>query len=82
VIVCTHSCKLATAMVPAKPGAVHCAQVRMAAASYQMPRLRRMWTHLERQSGAGSTRGGMGEAQKEVDKRLLRRAVPLASPLD
>ncbi|PNX72023.1 GTPase HflX-like protein, partial [Trifolium pratense] len=30
-----------------------------------------MWTHLERQSGGGQVKG-MGEKQKEVDKRILR----------
>lgn len=48
-------------------------QVDMAAAEYQLPRLRRMWTHLERQSGAGAGNvKGMGETQKEIDRRLLR----------
>eukprot|EP00252_Welwitschia_mirabilis_P002891 TRINITY_DN128_c0_g1_i9.p1 TRINITY_DN128_c0_g1~~TRINITY_DN128_c0_g1_i9.p1 ORF type:complete len:161 (-),score=21.42 TRINITY_DN128_c0_g1_i9:108-590(-) len=37
---------------------------------YQLPRLSRMWTHLERQ--AGGMVKGMGEKQIEVDKRLLR----------
>lgn len=46
-------------------------QVELAQAEYQLPRLTRMWTHLERQSGAGQVRG-MGEKQLEVDKRLLR----------
>jgi GTP-binding protein HflX len=45
-------------------------QVALAAAEYQLPRLTRLWTHLERQSG-GRTKG-MGEKQLEVDKRLLR----------
>ena len=46
-------------------------QVELAAAEYQLPRLTRMWTHLERQAGGGKTRG-MGEKQIEIDKRLLR----------
>ncbi|KAK9834031.1 hypothetical protein WJX81_004759 [Elliptochloris bilobata] len=45
-------------------------QVHLAQLDYQLPRLTRMWTHLERQAG-GRTRG-MGEKQIEVDKRLLR----------
>lgn len=45
-------------------------QVEYAATEYQLPRLTRMWTHLERQS-AGKVRG-MGEKQIEVDRRLLR----------
>ena len=47
-------------------------QVALAAASYELPRLKRMWTHLERQMGSGAMRAGMGEKQKEIDKRLLR----------
>ena len=45
-------------------------QVELAQCEYQLPRLTRMWTHLERQAG-GRVRG-MGEKQLEVDKRLLR----------
>lgn len=40
---------------------------------YQLPRLTRMWTHLERQAG-GQVKG-MGEKQIEVDKRILRTQV-------
>ena len=46
-------------------------QVEYAATEYQMPRLTKMWTHLERQSGAGKMRG-MGEKQIDIDRRLLR----------
>jgi GTPase len=49
-------------------------QVELAATTYQLPRLKRMWTHLERQMGSGAMRAGMGEKQKEIDKRLLRCA--------
>ena len=49
-------------------------QVELAAATYELPRLRRMWTHLERQMGSGAMRSGMGEKQMEIDKRLLRCA--------
>lgn len=45
-------------------------QVELAQSEYQLPRLTRMWTHLERQAG-GQTKG-MGEKQIEVDKRILR----------
>ncbi|KAL3845268.1 hypothetical protein ACJIZ3_002671 [Penstemon smallii] len=45
-------------------------QVSLAQMEYQLPRLTRMWTHLERQSG-GQVKG-MGEKQIEVDKRILR----------
>lgn len=40
---------------------------------YQLPRLTKMWTHLERQAG-GQVKG-MGEKQIEVDKRILRTQV-------
>jgi hypothetical protein len=42
---------------------------------YQLPRLTKMWTHLERQSG-GQVKG-MGEKQIEVDKRILRNQVSI-----
>lgn len=45
----------------------------MAQLEYQLPRLTRMWTHLERQ--AGGLVKGMGEKQIEVDKRILRTQV-------
>ena len=47
-------------------------QVELAQAEYLLPRLRRMWTHLERTEGAIGTRGP-GETQLETDRRLLRR---------
>jgi GTPase len=49
-------------------------QVELAQAQYLLPRLRRMWTHLERTEGAIGTRGP-GETQLETDKRLLRRRI-------
>jgi GTP-binding protein HflX len=49
-------------------------QVELAQAEYLLPRLRRMWTHLERTEGAIGTRGP-GETQLETDKRLLRRRI-------
>ena len=60
----------------------------MAQLEYQLPRLTRMWTHLERQAGGGAGGGGgavkgMGEKQIEIDKRLLRdRVVLLRRKLD
>ena len=50
-------------------------QVELAQAEYQLPRLTRMWTHLERQ--AGGMVKGMGEKQIEVDKRILRKNISL-----
>jgi GTP-binding protein HflX len=49
-------------------------QVALAQAQYVLPRLRRMWTHLERNEGAVGARGP-GETQLETDKRLLRKRV-------
>ncbi|XVE94646.1 hypothetical protein REPUB_Repub02eG0026700 [Reevesia pubescens] len=48
-------------------------QVALAQREYQLPRLTRMWTHLERQAG-GQVKG-MGEKQIEVDKRILRTQI-------
>ncbi|KAK1270544.1 GTP-binding protein [Acorus gramineus] len=45
-------------------------KVALAQMEYQLPRLTKMWTHLERQAG-GQVKG-MGEKQIEVDKRILR----------
>lgn len=45
-------------------------QVELAMHQYQMPRLMRMWTHLERQRG-GIGLKGPGETQLETDKRIL-----------
>ncbi len=49
-------------------------QVELAQNEYLMPRLRRMWTHLERTEGAIGTRGP-GETQLETDRRLLNRRI-------
>jgi len=46
-------------------------QVEIAKLEYLLPRLSRMWTHLERQMGGRGTRGGPGETQIEVDRRLI-----------
>ena len=50
-------------------------QVQLAAIQYMMPRLIGQWTHLERQMGGVGTRGGPGEKQIEIDRRLLRRDI-------
>jgi GTP-binding protein HflX len=47
-------------------------QVDLARLEYTLPRLKRAWTHLERQRGGGSFVGGAGEAQIEVDRRIVR----------
>ena len=46
-------------------------QVRLARLEYSLPRLRRAWTHLGRQRGGGVTQRGEGEAQIELDQRML-----------
>ncbi|MEO5340717.1 MAG: GTPase HflX [Magnetococcus sp. MYC-9] len=50
-------------------------QVELASLLYQQSRLVRTWTHLERQRGGFGMRGGPGETQIEVDRRLLRARV-------
>ena len=48
-------------------------QVELALHTYRAPRLTKLWSHLERQSGAGGVGlRGPGERQLEIDKRLLR----------
>jgi GTP-binding protein HflX len=49
-------------------------QVELAQNEYMAPRLRRMWTHLERTEAAIGTRGP-GETQLETDKRLIRKRI-------
>jgi GTP-binding protein HflX len=49
-------------------------QVELAQNEYLAPRLKRMWTHLERTEAAIGTRGP-GETQLETDKRLLKRRI-------
>ncbi|MBF0214568.1 MAG: GTPase HflX [Magnetococcales bacterium] len=50
-------------------------QVELAALLYQQTRLVRTWTHLERQKGGVGLRGGPGETQIEVDRRLIRERI-------
>ena len=50
-------------------------QVELAQYNYMLPRLAGMWTHLERQRGGMGTRGGMGETQIEVDRRIVRERI-------
>ena len=56
-------------------------QIELAKIHYQMPRLKRMWTHLSRQSGSGQVKGE-GEKQIELDRRILKsRQAKLAKEL-
>jgi GTP-binding protein HflX len=58
-------------------------QVELAQYEYRLPRLTRAWTHLARQAGGGSARGGSGgvglrgpgETQLEVDRREIGRRI-------
>jgi len=50
-------------------------QVELARNQYLLPRLTRMWTHLERQRGGTATRGGAGEKEIETDKRIIRNTI-------
>jgi GTP-binding protein HflX len=52
-------------------------QVELARYQYLLPRLTRMWTHLERQRGGTGTRGGAGEKEIETDKRIIRDRISL-----
>lgn len=50
-------------------------QIELASCRYQLPRLRRLWTHLSRQRSGGAGGGfvkGEGEKQIEIDKRILK----------
>ncbi len=51
-------------------------QVELAQLQYQAPRLKRMWTHLSRITGAGGIGSrGPGEKQLEVDRRLIQKRI-------
>ncbi len=57
-------------------------QVELAQYEYLLPRLRRQWTHLERQTGQGGTTAGgavglrgPGETQLELDRRVINQRI-------
>lgn len=50
-------------------------QVDLARNQYLLPRLTRLWTHLERQRGGTGTRGGAGEREIETDRRNIRNQI-------
>ncbi len=60
-------------------------QVELAQYRYMLPRLQRMWTHLERQGGGSGSGGGKGsvglrgpgETQLEMDRRIILNRVSL-----
>ena len=51
-------------------------QVELAQLQYMLPRLTRMWTHLERQKGGIGLRGP-GESQIESDRRIIQMRISL-----
>ena len=52
-------------------------QVELARNQYLLPRLTRMWTHLERQRGGTGTRGGSGERELETDRRNIKAQIDI-----
>ncbi len=46
-------------------------QVELAQYQYLLPRLTRLWTHLDRQRGGGAMMRGVGETQLETDRRIV-----------
>ncbi len=54
-------------------------QVELAQNQYMLPRLKRLWTHLERQSGGSGSVGlrGPGETQLEMDRRIILNRMAL-----
>ena len=50
-------------------------QVELARLQYSSTRLVRRWSHLERQTGGAGVRGGPGEKQIELDKRMIGEAI-------
>ena len=60
-------------------------QVELAQYRYMLPRLQRLWTHLERQGGGSGPGGGKGsvglrgpgETQLEMDQRIIRQRISL-----
>jgi GTPase len=54
-------------------------QIELAQARYQLPRLKKMWSHFSRQSTgkSGAYLKGEGEKQIEIDKRIFKRKITL-----
>lgn len=53
-------------------------QIELASCRYQLPRLRKLWTHLGRQRSGGASGGfvkGEGEKQIELDRRILKSRI-------
>ena len=52
-------------------------QVELAQYRYMLPRLQRLWTHLERQGGGSVGLRGPGETQLEMDRRIILQRISL-----
>lgn len=52
-------------------------QVELAQYQYLLPRLTRMWSHLDRQRGGGAMMRGVGETQLESDRRIVQDKIAL-----
>ena len=52
-------------------------QVELAQYRYMLPRLQRLWTHLERQRGGAVGLRGPGETQLEMDRRIILNRMSL-----
>lgn len=50
-------------------------QVQLARMHYALPRMAKMWTHLDRQGGGAAASRGEGEKQIEVDRRMARERI-------
>lgn len=50
-------------------------QVELARLEYNLPRMKRAWTHLDRQRGGGAMQRDSGEKQIEIDQRLIRNRI-------
>ncbi len=50
-------------------------QVELARLEYILPRLKRMWTHFSRVRGGVGLRGGEGEKQIELDRRIIGKTI-------
>jgi GTP-binding protein HflX len=55
-------------------------QVKLAELEYQLPRLRKLWGHFDKERGSvrstgGSATRGMGEKQIEIDRRMIKRNI-------
>ena len=50
-------------------------QIEISRLKYLLPRLMGFWTHFSRQRGGVGVRGGEGEQQIELDRRIIRKRI-------